>query len=135
MNGTFGLVLGLMGFLYLAAMFGVIGMEINVVIARRLWPRALLTPFTDNVDLTDADRRAYASYVLMQRHKGFQTVAVSFDGRDGTTYDVVMDPTWMQKVGHTVRRRSGSGFRRNRIPEDHFGPHESFGPREGDPRD
>lgn len=136
MNGTFGLVLGLMGFLYLAATFGVIGVEINVVIARRLWPRALLTPFTDNVDLTDADRRAYASYVLMQRHKGFQTVAVSFDGRDGSTYDVVMDPTWMQKVGRTVRRRGGEGFRRNRIPSDHFGPHESFGPSEGeDPRD
>ena len=134
-NQIFGFVLGLMGFLYLAATFGVIGVQINVVIARRLWPRALLTPFTDKVDLTDADRRAYASYVLMQRHKGFQTVAVSFEGRDGSTYDVVMDPTWMQKVGKTVRRRSGSGFRRSRIPEDHFGPHESFGPSEGDPRD
>ena len=66
----------------------------------------------------------------------FQTVAVSFDGRDGSTYDVVMDPTWMQKVGRTVRRRGGEGFRRNRIPSDHFGPHESFGPSEGeDPRD
>jgi YihY family inner membrane protein len=136
MNGTFALVLGLMGFLYLAATFAVIGVEINVVIARRLWPRALLTPFTDKVDLTDADRRAYASYVLMQRHKGFQTIGVSFDGRDGTTYDVVMDPTWMQKVGRTVRRRRGEGFRRSRIPSDHFGPHESFGPSEGDePRD
>lgn len=135
MNGTFGLVLGLMGFLYLAAMFGVIGVEINVVLARRLWPRALLTPFTDKVDLTDADRRAYASYVLMQRHKGFQTVAVSFDGRDGSTYDVVMDPTWMQKVGRTVRRAAGGGFRRSRIPEDHFGPHESFGPSEGEAHD
>ena len=128
MNATFGLVLGLMGFLYLAAMFGVIGVEINVVLARRLWPRALLTPFTDKVDLTDADRRAYASYVLMQRHKGFQTIGVSFEGRDGTTYDVVMDPSWMQKVGSTVKRR-----RRNRIPDDHFSPHESFGPAEGDP--
>ena len=135
MSQTFGFVLGLMVFLYLAALFGVIGVEINVVLARRLWPRALLTPFTDNVDLTDADRRAYASYVLMQRHKGFQTVAVSFDGRDGSTYDVVMDPTWMQKIGRTVRRRAGSGFRRSRIPEDHFGPHESFGPSEGDSRD
>jgi hypothetical protein len=136
MNGTFALVLGLMGFLYLAAMFGVIGVEINVVLARRLWPRALLTPFTDGVDLTDADRRAYASYVLMQRHKGFQTVAVSFDGRDGTTYDVVMDPSWMRKVGRSVPRGAGLGFRRrNRIPDDHFGPHESFGPSQGDTHD
>ncbi|WP_125570106.1 YihY/virulence factor BrkB family protein [Nocardioides baekrokdamisoli] len=135
MNKDFGFVLGLMVFIYLAAIFSVIGVEINVVLARRLWPRALLTPFTDKVDLTDADRRAYASYVLMQRHKGFQTIAVSFDGRDGTTYDVVMDPTWMQKVGRTVRRRTGAGFKRSRIPDDHFGPHESFGPSEGDPRE
>jgi YihY family inner membrane protein len=131
MNNTFSLVLGLMGFLYLAATVGVLGVEINVVLARRLWPRALLTPFTDKVDLTDADRRAYASYLLMNRHKGFQTVATSFAGRDGDTYDIVMDPTWMQKVGRTVRRRSEAG-RRDRRPDDHFGPHESFGPGEGE---
>jgi hypothetical protein len=62
--------------IYIAAIIGVIGIEINVVLTRRLWPRALLTPFTDNVDLTDADRRAYASYARMQRHKGFETVQV-----------------------------------------------------------
>ena len=58
-----------------------IGIEVNVVLARRLWPRALLTPFTDHVDLTEADRRAYASYARAQRHKGFERVEVSFDER------------------------------------------------------
>ena len=53
-------------------------MEINVVLARRLWPRALLTPFTDNVELTEADRRAYVGYARAQRHKGFETVEVTF---------------------------------------------------------
>jgi len=80
MNKTFGLVLGLIGILYIAAVMGVLGIEVNVVITRHLWPRALLTPFTDKVDLTEADKRAYAGYALSQRHKGFQTVEVTFDG-------------------------------------------------------
>ena len=92
MNQTFGLVLGLMGLLYIGAVMGVLGIEVNVVLARRLWPRALLTPFTDSVDLTEADRRAYAMYAQMQRHKGFETVAVRFEGRDGDTHDIVLDP-------------------------------------------
>ena len=92
MTGTFGVVLGLMGLLYIAAIMGMLGIEVNVVLARRLWPRALLTPFTDRVDLTDADRRAYAMYTQMQRHKGFQTVTVRFDGRDGDTHEIVLDP-------------------------------------------
>ena len=92
LNKTFGLVLGLIGIIYIAAVLAILGIEVNVVLARRLWPRALLTPFTDAVDLTDADRRAYAMYAQMQRHKGFQTVAVRFDGRDGNTHEIVLEP-------------------------------------------
>ena len=79
MTKTFGLVLGLIGFLWIGAVMAVLAMEINVVLARRLWPRALLTPFTDNVVLTEADRRAYASYARMQRHKGFEKVLVRWE--------------------------------------------------------
>lgn len=79
MTKTFGLVLGLVGFLFIGAVMAVLAVEINVVIARRLFPRALLTPFTDAVDLTPADRRAYASYARMQRHKGFERVSVTWD--------------------------------------------------------
>ena len=78
MNQTFGLVLGLIGILWLTAVIGVLGIEVNVVLERRLWPRALLTPFTDKVDLTEADKRAYAGYATAQRHKGFETVEVRF---------------------------------------------------------
>jgi uncharacterized BrkB/YihY/UPF0761 family membrane protein len=77
-NQTFGLVLGMIGLIYIAAVMGVLGMEVNIVLARRLWPRALLTPFTDNVSLTEADRRAYTGYARAQRHKGFETVEVTF---------------------------------------------------------
>ena len=78
MNQTFGLVLGLIGLLWLTAVIGVLGIEVNVVLERRLWPRALLTPFTDRVTLTEADRRAYAGYARAQRHKGFENVEVTF---------------------------------------------------------
>ena len=81
MNKTFGLVLGLIGIIYIAAVMGLLGIETNVVLVRRLWPRALLTPFTDAVELTEADRRAYTSYARAQRHKGFETVYVRFDRR------------------------------------------------------
>ncbi|MEU9016952.1 YhjD/YihY/BrkB family envelope integrity protein [Actinomadura sp. NPDC048394] len=49
--GMFGLVLGLLTWIYLGAVVFVAGAEINVVRERRLWPRSLLTPFTDNVEL------------------------------------------------------------------------------------
>lgn len=96
MTKTFGLVLGLIGFLWIGAVMAVLAMEINVVWTRRLWPRALLTPFTDNVELTDADRRAYAAYARMQRHKGFEKVSVVWEPgpaerRSGETEDSESD--------------------------------------------
>ena len=82
MNQTFGLVLGLVAVIYVASLALVLGVETNVVLHRRLWPRALLTPFTDSVALTDADRRAYTGYARAQRHKGFEQVDVTFRERD-----------------------------------------------------
>lgn len=79
MNQTFALVLGIIAFLYVAAVMAVMGLELNVVLRRKLYPRALLTPFTDNVSLTKADQRAYAGYAKSQRHKGFQSVEVTFE--------------------------------------------------------
>lgn len=81
-NQTFALVLGLLAFVYIAAIMVMLGLEVNVVLRRHLYPRALLTPFTDNVVLTEADQKAYAAYAKSQRHKGFQNVVVTFDDRD-----------------------------------------------------
>jgi membrane protein len=75
--GVFGLVLGLIAWIYLEAVVIVLSAEINVVRARRLWPRALLTPFTDRVQLTEADERAYTSYAGAERHKGFEEIDVT----------------------------------------------------------
>ncbi|SDF21511.1 inner membrane protein YhjD [Blastococcus aurantiacus] len=80
-NGVFALVLGLLAFLYLAAVAGVLCIEINVVRVDKLYPRALLTPFTDAVDLTPGDRRSYTGKAKAERLKGFETVHVTFDER------------------------------------------------------
>lgn len=82
MNQTFGVVLGLVATAYAASLALLLGVELNVVLERNLWPRALLTPFTDDVDLTPGDQRAYAGYVRAQRHKGFQYVVTRFKQRD-----------------------------------------------------
>lgn len=76
--GVFSTVLGLIAWIFLVAIVVVLSAEINVVRAKRLWPRSLLTPFTDAVQLTSGDRRAYASYPQVELHKGFETVEVSF---------------------------------------------------------
>jgi hypothetical protein len=76
---VFAIVLGLVGYIFIAAVIVVIATEINVVRVNRLWPRSLLTPFTDNVTLTDGDRRAYRSYAKSERFKGFEHVDVGFD--------------------------------------------------------
>jgi YihY family inner membrane protein len=82
MNGTFALVLGLVGIIYVAAVMGVLGIEVNVVLARRLWPRSLASLFTDNHDLTDADLRAYAGYARSQQHKSMGSIDVTFTDPD-----------------------------------------------------
>jgi YihY family inner membrane protein len=78
-NGVFALVLGLLAFLYLASVVVVLCVEVNVVRVDRLYPRALLTPFTDDVDLTAGDERSYTGLAKAQRSKGFQEVEVTFD--------------------------------------------------------
>lgn len=78
-NGVFATVLGLVAFLYLASVMVVICLEINAVYVDKLYPRSLLTEFTDNVILTPGDERAYTRAAQAQRNKGFQTIEVSFD--------------------------------------------------------
>jgi membrane protein len=45
--GTFALVIGLLSFIYLAVHIALLGAEVNVVAAKRLWPRSLLSPEGD----------------------------------------------------------------------------------------
>ncbi|WP_369133907.1 YihY/virulence factor BrkB family protein [Modestobacter sp. I12A-02662] len=82
-NAVFALVLGLMAFIYLAAVVLVLCVEINAVRVDHLHPRSLLAPFTDDVELTRGDERVYADAARAQSAKGFQRVHVHFSGRDG----------------------------------------------------
>jgi len=78
-NGVFAVVLGLLGFLYLTSVLVLLCLELDVVLVDRLHPRTLLTPFTDNVVLTPADKRSYTDVAKTQQLKGFQNVEVDFD--------------------------------------------------------
>ncbi|CPR02267.1 ribonuclease BN [Mycobacterium bohemicum DSM 44277] len=77
-NSVFALVLGLLAFLFLVSSTLVLCAEINVVLVERLHPRALLAPFTDDVDLTAADRKTYTKKAKAEQVKGFQRVSVRF---------------------------------------------------------
>jgi membrane protein len=81
-NGVFALVLGLIAWIYLTAVAVVLCVEVNVVRSHKLYPRSLLTPFTDDVELTHADQEAYTSQAMAQRAKGFQKVDVRFEPDD-----------------------------------------------------
>jgi YihY family inner membrane protein len=78
-NSVFALVLGLVAFLYLSAVVVLVCVEINVVRVKGLYPRALLTPFTDDVELTEGDEEAYTAQAEAQRAKGFEQIDVTFD--------------------------------------------------------
>jgi YihY family inner membrane protein len=71
--GTFAVVLGLLGFLYVAAQLSVYCAEMNVVLARRLWPRSVVQP-----PLTEADRRVLSSLALEGKRRPEQHVLVGF---------------------------------------------------------
>ncbi|MFE1915531.1 YihY/virulence factor BrkB family protein [Streptomyces anandii] len=77
--GLFGIVLGLFAWIYLGALVYVFTAEICAVRCMRLWPRSLLSPFTDRVHLSAGDRRAYRSYATTESFKGFQKISVHFD--------------------------------------------------------
>ncbi|MGW0039714.1 YihY/virulence factor BrkB family protein [Gordonia sp. NPDC003376] len=89
--GVFAMVLGLLAFLYLAAVLVVVCLEGNVVRVDKLYPRSLLTPFTDNVVLTPGDEAAYTAQVRAQRSKGFEEIDVTFDKSGGEDSDPVPD--------------------------------------------
>jgi membrane protein len=78
-NSIFALVLGMLAFLYLVATTLVLCAELNVVLVERLYPRALLSAFTDDAELTSADRRIYTKKAKAERVKQLERVSVRFD--------------------------------------------------------
>lgn len=80
-RGVTVLILSLVALLHVGALVILGCAEFNAVLSRRLWPRALLTPFTDHVDLTEADKASYAAQARSQRFKAYQDIEVQFGPR------------------------------------------------------
>lgn len=78
-NGVFAVVLGLLAFLYVTSLVVVMCIEINVVRVDRLFPRALLAPFTDDVELTEGDKLTYTGQAEAQRSTVFEEIDVTFE--------------------------------------------------------
>ncbi len=74
--GVFATVLGLLAWIYLAVEITVYSAEINVVLARRLWPRSIVQP-----PLTEADRASMALQALQNQRRPEQHIEVTFDDR------------------------------------------------------
>jgi YihY family inner membrane protein len=78
--GFFGVVLGLLAFIYMAAQISLYAAEVNVVKYRRLWPRGLVQP-----PLTPADRDAMAALAKKETRIPDQEVDVDFGGEGSET--------------------------------------------------
>lgn len=79
--GVFGVVIGLLSWLYLVAQVSLFAAEINVVRARRLWPRSLT-----GRHLTEADERALQGYAKVEERLPRQQVesVLHAEAPDGT---------------------------------------------------
>jgi YihY family inner membrane protein len=78
--GIFATVLGLIGWIYFGVQGTVYAAEINVVLARRLWPRAVIQP-----PLTEADRASMALQALQNQRRPEQQVEVTYGDRPAGT--------------------------------------------------
>jgi YihY family inner membrane protein len=72
--GLFGIVLGLLAWVYLIVELTVYSAELNVVLFRKLWPRGMVQP-----PLTEADRRSMAAQAEQNQRRPEQRVHVSFE--------------------------------------------------------
>jgi YihY family inner membrane protein len=85
--GYFGSILGLVSFLFIAAQVTLVAAEINVVKARRLYPRSLTPPFTP------ADEAVLTALARQSQRFVAESVSVSFEVEsDNVTREVSSEP-------------------------------------------
>jgi len=80
--GVFGLVLGLLAWVYIGVEMSVYAAEVNTVLARKLWPRGMVQP-----PLTEADQRSMALQATQNQRRPEQHVAVAFSEEPMTQED------------------------------------------------
>jgi hypothetical protein len=113
--GVFADVLGLVAWIYIAVEVTVYSAEINVVLARRLWPRAIVQP-----PLTEADRASMALQALQNQRRPEQHIEVTFDDRPDGADEPVRTPHTPDQVSPPARarmRRPRRTPRRAKVPE------------------
>jgi YihY family inner membrane protein len=71
--GVFAIVIVLLSWLYLSAQLLLYAAEVNVVLARRLWPRSLLQP-----PLTEPDKQVLTALAEAEERRPEQTIDVTF---------------------------------------------------------
>jgi YihY family inner membrane protein len=91
--GIFATVLVLIGWIYLGVEVTVYAAEVNVVLVRRLWPRAIVQP-----PLTEADRASMALQALQNQRRPEQEVEVTFTDRPAGTEPALTTPRTPDEV-------------------------------------
>ena len=76
--GTFAVVIGLLAWLYLEAELTLYAVQINVVIAFRLWPRSVAPP-----PYTEHDRQAFQLYAQVEERSKDEDIVVGDSDPEG----------------------------------------------------
>ena len=80
--GTFGLVIGLLSWIYLSAHVTLLAAEGNVVATRRLWPRSFSLMIEQPA--TRADKRALTQRGKVEERRQDETVSIEFPAPENT---------------------------------------------------
>jgi YihY family inner membrane protein len=91
--GVFATVLGLIAWIYLAVEITVYSAEINVVLARHLWPRTVVQP-----PLAEADRASLALQALQNQRREEQHIEVSYSDRPAGTKPPSQTPQTPEEI-------------------------------------
>jgi hypothetical protein len=90
---VFATVLGLVVWVYFLVQITVYAAETNVVLTRRLWPRAIVQP-----PLTEADRAVMAAQALQNQRREEQQVKVTYDDRPASTERFATTPQTPEEI-------------------------------------
>jgi membrane protein len=97
-GGQFALVIGLLVWLHLGAQVTLYAAEINVVLARRLYPRSLLGPPD-----APADEKTLTALAKVEERSDVEQVDVSFDHENGAPADSEQSPADSEQSAPSTR--------------------------------
>ena len=99
--GQFGLVIGLVGFLFLLAKVSLYGAELNPVLTRNLWPRGIVS-----TDPTEADNQVLYAITHQSLRRSDQSIGVGFG--EHASAEASLD-VWTASPSEGAARASADG--------------------------